>query len=160
MTPKRGFIIWFLILFFAWAIMKEFGTVMNYEISTDYNVFNAWNVSWAFFAASSLSLVLGLLTFIFLIFPRPYGYWFGISYMIFGGVVGIFSFILSITDIELVKNFYRSSREARGLTVNEEALNGIFSFPGMALSCVLFIVYVGFIIYLFRRRRSYFFQQT
>ncbi len=65
-------------------------------------------------------------------------------------------FVISFTHIDLAKDVYVISREARGLAVRQEALDFTFSPVGMAVNFGIYLaVFVVLLIGLFKNRKHF-----
>jgi len=128
---KRPVAIWFLIIFFIWAVGKDIQLVVTHKISTDYAVFQHYEMLQIFYVFATVIFILDFLTSYFLVRPRKIGFWIALSSIVTSIVYSGLSLTLSIRDLQAVRTAYEIHREARGLIVRKELLDKIFTPEGM-----------------------------
>lgn len=153
---KKSKSIILLIVWFIWAAGKDLDAIVRFGLSTDFYVFSLNNLTPLFFVFAFTVFVLNTATVYCLFKPNPKGLYIAMNALVIAATQNIFTFCLALRDLDAVRSVYAASREARGLSVREEALNMIFSQQGMYTSllimCVLYLV-IGFLVF---KKRTYF----
>ncbi len=139
-----------LIIIYALAIWFDVANFSNYKVTSDYAIYENLNISFLFLPIQVILLALNILTVFYLLRRKLSGLYFGISSLVVSFLTTMGGFIFTLFNSELMKEFYRTSREARGLAVREDALDFFFSTQGIlliGLSALLWYIFVGFLLY-------------
>jgi len=97
---------------------------------------------------------------IYLFRPRPAGFYVALSALAFSIIQSIVSVSLALSDLPGVRQAYAAGREARGLSVREEALDTMFTPRAMYLMLVLLVLINAVAAFLITRNRGYFFSDN
>ena len=155
---KKTKTIYFLIIWFMWAVGKDGEILYRFETTTDYFAFSNAGISVLFFVFAGLVLILNFASLVFLIRPKALGVYVALSALLAALTQNIVTIAISLSDIEGLRQAYIISRESRGLPIREEFLYFIFSAMGIGVTfgaMLLFYLLIAFLIY---RNKNYFSQ--
>ncbi|MFA4873012.1 MAG: hypothetical protein WC659_03700 [Patescibacteria group bacterium] len=153
---KRPKIITILIIVLVWLFVRTLFDLLRYQTVSDYNILNnfGFGVLYIVFALAVLIVTGSAAVFVFKQYPRAFPIAVaGIVLYLFFTVV---MFVISFTHVDLAKDAYIISREARGLAVRQEALDFTFSPVGMAVNFgIYFLVFIVLLIGLFKNKKYF-----
>ena len=145
---KKSKTMWFLIVFFIWATLKSAGSLYSYESVSDYALLSSIGFVWLFFILNIAIMVLEASTAFLLITKKP-------AVLMVGGILAILACLngvlitaISVLNLEIVKSIYIASREARGMTINQDAMGFMFTSQGLIVMCLAYITFYTLICYL------------
>ena len=145
-----------LLVWFIWATGKDLDALVRFSVSTDYYIFAAAGVPWLFFVTAIAVFLLNTATVYYLFRPQPIGLWVLMNALIAGVVQNVVTISLALPNMVSVREAYARSRELRGLSVREEALDMIFTPNAMAVSLALMLGLYALISFVAYRQRQYF----
>lgn len=153
---KKPKTIKFLIVIFAWSILKEIEILTRYKTVTDYQILKNNSIEYLFFIFVILLIVLNILTLWFLIKPKKIGFNIAITTLIVSFINSSISAYFGFKDLEFVKKAYILSRESRGLKIDENTLNFFFNSPTAYLIGILTFFWLALLLFLFLKNKNYF----
>ena len=150
---RKPIAVWFLFVFFLWAVGKDFQLIVTHKQTVDYFIFERHNLLQLFFAFMTATFLLDFASSYFLLRPARSGFWVCIFAIVVGLINNMTALYLALDDLPGVRETYAMSRELRGLPAREENMDRIFTPEGMqasfAMTC-FFAVIAGAIV-LFNR---------
>lgn len=142
--------IYFLLFIYILAVWFDVVNFSNYKVTSDYAIYENLNIGFLFLPIQVVLLALNILTVFYLLRHKLKGLYFGVSSLVVSFITTMGGFVFTLLNPELMKEFYRISREARGLSVREEALDLFFSTQGIlliGLVTLLWYMFVGFLLH-------------
>ena len=146
----------FLMVFFGWSAGAGLDSIVKFTVLADYNIYLANGVPWVFFAFSIPIFGLNILTLYSLFTPHWLGLYFALSSLAMSVIHNTSSLLLSLKDLPAAKETYAISREARGLTVRDEAMDKIFSTNVMLSTMVVMFIFYAVVAFYVYKNRDYF----
>jgi hypothetical protein len=129
--------IWFLFVFFLWAVGKDFQLMVTHKQSVDYFIFESHNLLQLFFLFMTASVLLNFAASYYLLRPDKAGFWVCLAAITVGLINNATALYLALTDLPGVREAYALSRELRGLPAREANLDRIFTPEGMQAGFVI-----------------------
>jgi predicted DNA-binding WGR domain protein len=123
--------IWFLIVFFLWAVGKDFQLIVGHQQGVDYFIFKHQNLLVFFYIFMLATFILDFAASYFLWNPRPVGFWVCLAAIAVGVSYNGLALIYALADLQGAREAYALSRELKGLPVREANLDRIFTTEGM-----------------------------
>ena len=159
-NQKRPKIIILLIIVFLWSFGKDLLLTVGYPTTLDYLLFSHIGMEYLFFVFLISLVLLDGLTVWYLGKPKPIGFWIAISSLIVSSLENIISFSIAMKNIDVARDAYIISRQARGLFIREEGLDYAFSPNVMYISFGMIIGLSLFWAVLLFWKKSYFFDKV
>lgn len=147
-----------LVIWFTWSAGSDLYNLLRTTASTDYYIFSSNNLTALFFLFGVVIFLLDALTVYFLFRPAPAGFYVGLSALAVSLIQNIMSVLLAVSDLPGVRAAYAAGREARGLSVREEALDMMFTPGAMYFVLALLVLLKAVIAFLIIRNRRYFYR--
>jgi hypothetical protein len=151
---RRPITVWFLFVFFLWAVGKDFQLMVTHKSSVDYFIFESHNLLQLFFLFMTVTFILDFAGSYFLLRPSKAGFWVCLSAIGVGLINNVTALYLALSNLSGVREAYALSRELRGLPAREANLDRIFTPEGMQAGFAiasLFAVVAAALILLNRR---------
>lgn len=145
-----------LLVWFFWATGQDLDAIVRYWLMSDYYIFSSHGISPLFFIFAFLVFSLNTTTIYYLFKPSPLGVYAGFGALAAALVQNLVTAGLALGDLDGVREAYAASREARGLSVREGALDLIFTPNGIYTSVAVMAVFYLVIGFLLFRNRTYF----
>ena len=145
-----------LIVWFIYSLGSDIYNLINAG-GTDYYIFSSNGLTPLFFFFVVPVLLLDAATLRYLFRPRPAGFYVALSALALSLIQNIVSVSLALSDLSGVRQAYAAGREARGLSVREEALDMMFTPRAMYLALALLVLINAVAVFLIGRNRRYFF---
>lgn len=149
-----------LIVWFIWSAGKDLDNLIRASGTTDYYVFSSNGLTPLFFIFAVAVFLLDAATVSYLFRPRPAGFYVALSALALSLIQSIVSVSLAVSDLSGVRQAYAAGRQARGLSVREEALDMMFTPRAMYLVLVLLVLISAVAAFLIIRNRGYFFSNN
>ena len=149
-----------LIVWFIWSSVRDLDHLIRASGTTDYHIFSSNGLMPLFFLFAAAVFLLDSATVIYLFRPRPAGFYVALSALATSIIQSIVSVSLALSDLRGVRQAYAAGREARGLSVREEALDMMFTPRAMYLMLVLLVLINAVAAFLITRNRGYFFSDN
>ncbi len=155
-------VILFLSFYFAWVLIKDIASLLFYKTSTDYLLLKQIGFSSpALFAGIMMILIIAeLMALWFLVQPRLMGFWVAIVAVVFSALESAAMVLISLLDLDAAKQAYIISRQARGLSIRENAMNTIFSPSVMYVTLIFVLGFAAVLIALLIWKKGYFNEET
>ena len=131
MKNSRPLTVWFLFVFFLWAVGKDFQLMVTHQQGVDYFIFEHYSQLTLFYVFMSATFLLDFTASYFLIRPRPAGFWVCLAAIAVGVIYNYLALSYALSDLQGVRDAYVMSRELRGLPAREANLDKIFTTEGM-----------------------------
>ena len=154
MKKSAGIII--LIVWFIWSTGRDLYTLLTASTTAEFYIFSSNGLTPLFFVFALGIFLLDAATVFYLFQPRPVGFYVALSALGLSLLQSIVSMSLTLSDLSGVREAYVASREARGLSVREEALDMMFTPAAMYLIFGVIVVITAVAAFLIIRNRSYF----
>lgn len=154
MRKTPGIII--LMVWFIWSTGRDLFNLIRASATTDYYIFSSNGLTPLFFFFAVGVFLLSAATVLYLFLPRPAGFYVALSALALSLIQSIVSVSLALSDLSGVRQAYAAGREARGLSVREEALQMMFTPGAMYLILVLVVLITAVAAFLIIRNRNYF----
>ena len=154
---KKRLPIIILIIWFIWSAVSDLNNLVGTS-STDYYVFSSNNLTPLFFLFGVVIFLLDALTVFYLLRPRPPGFYIAFSALALSIIQSVLSVSLAVSDLPGVRDAYAAGREARGLSVRQEALDMMFTPAAMYAVLALIVLLTAVIAFLLIRNRAYFYR--
>ena len=156
MKNSRPFTIWFLFVFFLWAVGKDFQLMVTHQQGVDYFIFQHHNQLTLFFAFMSATFLLDFAASYFLLRPQPAGFWVCLAAVAVGLAYNGLALSYALADLSGVREAYAMGRELKGLPAREANLDKIFTPEGMqaafGIAALFAVVGASFVVF----NRKYF----
>ena len=154
MKNSRPFTIWFLFVFFLWAVGKDFQLMVTHQQGVDYYIFQNQDQLTLFFAFMSATFLLDFAASYFLLRPQPAGFWVCLAAVVVGVAYNWLALAYALADLPGVREAYAMSRELKGLPAREANLDKIFTPEGMqaAFGIATFFAVVGASLIVYNRK--------
>ena len=153
---KKNKSLWFLIVWFLWAVGKDCEMLYGHQTTSDYFVYSGLNIVPLFFILAVAVLILNLSALVLLIRRRLIGLKIAFGALVMGAIYNIITMGLGLTNIEGMKQAYIVSRETRGLPVKEESLSVMFTPSAFVVSLLVSFAFYGLIAYFIHKNRQHF----
>ena len=157
---KKTVTIIILIVWFIWSAGKDVDNLIRATGTTDYYIFSSNGLTPVFFFFAVAVTLLDAATVSYLFRPRPAGFYVALSALALSVIQSIISVSLALSDLSGVRQAYAAGREARGLSVREEALDTIFTPEAMYLVLALLVLINAVAAFLIVLNRDYFFSSN
>lgn len=141
-------------IFLIWNIFKQVRTVLSGHVSVDFGILDYYNLLIIGNILFFVMLTLNILS-IYAIFSRKkLGYKILLFFFILNILLIVFMYILSISNLDLLKGLAFQSRRERGLSTEaiDFAINPII----LGIVSLLFSIFYLFLIYYVHKRKDYF----
>jgi hypothetical protein len=148
---KRSRMLWVLIVFFTWAALKSAGSLVWHEPVSDYALLSSLGIGWLFFAFYVPNFLLEAATAFFLFKQKSTAYTSGVATAALACLSGTVVTIFSAKNIDAVKSIYIASREARGMSVNQESMGIMFTPTGLFVMLFAYFLFYALIVYCLNR---------
>lgn len=148
--------VWFLILWFIWAITKDLELLLGYRWTSDYFAYDNAALEPLFFMLSMAVLVLDAGALYFLYWPKKWGLKVVSSALIAGVAYNAVTIALGARNIEGMKSVYLEGRESSGLSEHADAMSTIFSAEGFIATFTISLCWYLLIGALLYKNRGYF----
>lgn len=155
-------VILFLSFYFAWVLIKDIASLLFYKTSTDYLLLKQIGfTSPTLFAGIMIILIIAeLMALWFLVQPRLMGFWIAIVAVVLSAIESVAMVLISLTDLDAARQAYILSRQARGLSIRENAMNMIFSPNVMYVTLAFVLGFAAVLIALLVWKKEYFNEGT
>ncbi|MEK6844056.1 MAG: hypothetical protein AABX83_01375 [Nanoarchaeota archaeon] len=142
-----------LIIFLIWNVLKQAGTALSGHVSVDAGLLNYYNLSLLGNIFFFIIITLNILSIYAIFTKKKWGYKILISFFILNIVLIIFTYFLSISNTDLLKELAFKSRTERGLHTNAiEYLNPAV----LGIISLLFSIFYLLLIYYVYKKKNYF----
>lgn len=154
-TPKKPTAIILLAIFIAWAMLKTVSSIfLSAESSTDMAILDHYGFAWLGYVFGLLIIAAGIAALYSIFTRQQWGARALYTFFVLNVVVTVFVMILSILDMEFVKNAYTESRSARGLNI--ENVDKIVNPVVMAISSLAYVAFYAVIAFYTNKNSAYF----
>lgn len=144
MQSGKPLLYWFVVMLFIWSAGRDLQLIVIHQRSVDFSVFQFHGQTNLFFAFLSATVLLDLAASYSAARPTPGGFWVCASALAVGLVYNITFTLLAMQNIPGAKAAYVAERELRGLGVNADTADRVFSPEGLratlAMSVILSVV--------------------
>ena len=145
MPRPRPFTIWLLMVVFIYSAWRDFYSLFRYQHVTDYVLLAHVNLGPLFFIAIGVPWLGTLASLYFLFRPRPLGFLVILATIAVSMVAHVALILLAIEHLDVAKEAYEKSRQARGLPIRPESADVIFSPMAMHVTLgVTILLALGF----------------
>ncbi len=157
-TSKTPTAIILLAIFTAWAMLKTVSSIfLSSESSTDMAIFGHYGFAWLGYVFGLLLIAAGIAALYSIFTRQHWGVRALYTFFVLNVVVTVFVMILSMLDIEFVKNAYTESRSARGLNI--ENVDKIINPVVMAISSFAYVAFYAVLAFFTNKNRAYFLEK-
>lgn len=144
---KRSRTLWVLIVFFTWSTLKSAGNIYGHEAVSDYALLSSIGIGWLFYVFYIPALFLEAATAFLLFKQKSIAFISGMATIALECISGTVVTFISAINIDFTKSIYIASREARGMTINEQSLGFMFTPTGLFVMLLVYFVFYALIIY-------------
>ena len=156
MNSARPLTVWFLFVFFLWAVGKDFQLMVTHQQGLDYAIFGFHNQHLLFFAFLSAIFLLDFAGSYFLLHPQPVGFWVCLAAIGVNLIYNGTALSYALSDLDVTREAYALRRERKGLPTREANLDKIFTTEGMKAAFGLASLFALFAAGLLVYNRKYF----
>ena len=141
-------------VFLIWNLFKQLGIVLSGRTSLDANIPIHYNLLGLGSILFFIMIFLNTFSIYTIFYKKRWGYKILISFFILSILLIIFMYTLSISDVEVLREFALRSRIERGLSTKgiDFAINSII----LGLSSLLNSIFYLVLIYYVHKKREYF----
>lgn len=145
-------ILFVILLASSWT---NFVKMSHYKITVDYQLFEKAGIGNVFLMMGVVLVVLEVMAAYFIRKPKKTGIRLATSALVISLINSLISYAILFQNLDFARDTYRASREARGMSMDEEFLAFIFSPNGMRTIILAGLVWTIFVIYLLWRANTY-----
>lgn len=153
---KRPWIIYGLAAVFIASLVQGLQLLFTFDSSISNAIFSYYGLEGLFQIALVAVIALDGLTVYFLLAPKPMGFFVALGDMLLTIGVNAWSFMLGEGKLDLIREAFIESREARGLKTHEEKLDMMFSPDSWMIMNVTYLSFELLIVILLIAKRGYF----
>ncbi|HAR64162.1 MAG: hypothetical protein DKM50_11650 [Candidatus Margulisiibacteriota bacterium] len=148
-----------LLVVFTWSFLKNIEHLIRFT-NLDYSLYNHLELGFLYFAFLVPIMILDAFAIWFLLKPRTIGYKIGIANVILSFVKNILSISLLFANADFVKAIYYVGRVKKGLPVDTDMINMVFSKPAVIVLALVTTAITATLFILLYRNKKYFTQEV
>jgi hypothetical protein len=147
----------FLLIWFMWAAGQDLDLLVRHQIKSDFYIFQFNGLTILFFVLATTVFALNIMTIYSLFKAYFVGFYTAIASLSIGLLYNAIGLSLALKNLPGVREAYQTSREIRGLSIREEALDMIFTEQGMYYSFAAMLVFYILVFIFVLRNKDYFY---